>query len=62
MIDVAAAREAYGTFEISDVALVARTVNPADGITKPKPCPPLLELMLNGIDTTQVDQWVTRKQ
>lgn len=62
MIKVAAARETYRNFEISYVGLVAGTVHPADSLTKPKPCPLLLEIMRNVIDTTPVDQWVIRKQ
>lgn len=62
MIDVAAAREAYNNFEISNVGLVAGIDNPADGLTKPKLCKPLYELLRTGIDATPVAQWIIRKK
>lgn len=60
MIDIASAREAYKNFEISNVGLVAGTDNPADGLTKPRVCKPLYDLLRTGQDDTPVSQWIIR--
>lgn len=62
MIDVVSAREAYNNFDISNVGLVADKENPADGLTKPKTCKPLLQLLRTDIDATPVVQWIIRKK
>jgi len=60
LIDVAAAREAYGRRELSNVGLVASANNPADGLTKVKACPALDALLLTGSNHASVEQWVVR--
>jgi len=60
LIDVAAAREAYGQRELSNVGLVASENNPADGLTKVKACPALDSLLLTGRNHAAVEQWVVR--
>ena len=62
MIDVAAAREAYKRYEISNVGLVRSEHNPADGLTKPPICPALDATLCTGRDVNPVKQWVTRNE
>ena len=60
MIDVAAARECYTRFEISNIALVRGDDNPADALTKPNHGFPLLEIIRTAKDKTKVVQWIHR--
>lgn len=62
MVDVAAAREAHNKLEISNVGLIAGTVNPADRLPKPKFRKPLFDIPPSGIDTSHVDQWIIGKK
>ena len=54
------AREAYNRYELSNVGLVLEDFNPAEGLTKSKMLPKLNELLHQGIDNTQVSQWIYR--
>lgn len=60
MIDVQAAREAYQKLEISDIGHISGPDNPADGLTKPQPCPALTKLLTTGIADHPINQWVIR--
>lgn len=60
MIDVAAARESYNKYEISNVGLVASDYNIADALTKEKCNPALEELLRTGKDMNPVKQWIIR--
>lgn len=54
MIDIQAAREAYGKQEISDVGWIRSEDNPADGLTKPAPCEALERLLDTGMGNVPV--------
>ena len=60
MIDVAAARESYTRFEISNIGLVRGDVNPADALTKPNFGKPLTTILKTAIDETPITQWIHR--
>lgn len=60
MIDFEAARQSYGTQEISDVGWIRSEDNPADGLTKPAPCKALEQLLDTGFVDVPVHQWVVR--
>lgn len=60
MIDMQAAREAYGKKEISDVEWIRSEENSADKLTKSVPCSALEHVMDTGKVSTQVQQWVVR--
>jgi len=60
IIDIAAAREAYGRRELFNVGLVASANNPADGLTKVNARPALDALLLTGSNHASVEQWVVR--
>ena len=60
LIDISAAREAYNRHEISNVGLVLSEHNIADGLTKPKPCSSLMQVMTSGYDKNPVQQWIFR--
>lgn len=61
MIDIAAAREAYRSFEIAQVGLVSTSHNPADGLSKVADNGALRTLLTEGIDRCPVDQWILRE-
>jgi len=61
-IYVAAAREAYKRYEISNFGLVRSKHNPADGLTKPQICAALDGTLRMGTDVNPVEQWVTRNE
>ena len=62
MIDVMCLRQAYERRQITDIKWIDGDANPADAITKGKPCPALTRL----IDTNQIDLhaigWVERTE
>ena len=60
MVEIMAAKEACNRHEISNVGLVSRDSNPADGLTKPKICTQLNDLLYRGKDYTKVTQWIYR--
>lgn len=60
MIDIAAARQAYELEEISNIGLVRSEHNIADGLTKPKFCKALGNLLKTGMDLNPVEQWIIR--
>jgi len=60
MIDVAAAREAYNSNEMSNVGLVNSMHNVADGLTKPRLCSALDAVLRTGKDGNPVEQWIIR--
>eukprot|EP00171_Calliarthron_tuberculosum_P004827 IDg4827t1 len=60
MIDILAVREAYNTFEISNVGLISGTSNPADALTKPNFSSSLMNIILHAQDKTPVLQWIFR--
>lgn len=60
MIDVAAARQAYKRHDLAKVALVTSEHNVADGLTKPRTCTALDYMLKAGVDSTPLEQWVTR--
>lgn len=62
MIYFAATRDTYCNFDISNVGLLAGTVNPADALNKPKLSSPLLNILLTGIDKTLIEQGIILKK
>jgi len=60
LVDIAAARQAYNRFDISNVGLIASCDNIADALTKVRGCGALDSLLRTGIDNTPVAQWVIR--
>jgi hypothetical protein len=62
IIDVMCLRQAYERRQITDIKWIDGDANPADAITKGKPCPALTRL----IDTNQIDLhaigWVKRTE
>ena len=60
MIDVSAARQAYQRMEISDVGHISSKYNAADGLTKTKPCPALIQLLSTGKMDHPINQWIIR--
>lgn len=60
MVDIAAARQAYNRYDISNVGLIASEDNPADPLTKENGCHALDTLLRTGMDHTPVAQWVIR--
>jgi len=62
MKDVAAAREAYKRYEISNVGLVRSEHDPENGLTKPHVCAALDAKLRMGTDVNPVQQWVTRNE
>ena len=60
MIDVEAAREAYGRQDISDVGWIRSQDNPADGLTKRGRCEPLERFLDTGYLNVPVQQWIIR--
>eukprot|EP00171_Calliarthron_tuberculosum_P006992 IDg6992t1 len=60
MIDIAAAREAYKTREISNIGHVPSANNLADGLTKRMLQASLLKLLYTGKLTIEVTQWILR--
>ena len=60
MIDIAAVREAYERYEISNVGLVLSEHNHADALTKPNYSSSLETLLRSGYDKSSVQQWIIR--
>lgn len=60
MVDVAAARQAYNRYDISNVGLIASEDNLADPLTKERGCLALETVLRTGTDRTPVVQWVIR--
>ena len=60
MIDVAAVREAYHSFEISEVGLVRGSTNMADAFTNPSANKALKDFMATQLDNTPIVQWNLR--
>lgn len=60
MVDVAAARQTYNRYDISNVGLIASDDNLADPLTKERGCPALETMLRTGTDHTPVVQWVIR--
>lgn len=60
MIDIAAARQAYKRHDLAKVALATSEHNVADGLTKPRTCTALDYMLKAGVDSTPLEQWVTR--
>ena len=60
MVDVAAVRESYNTYEISNIGLVSGKDNPSDALTKPNFGAPLMRILQENEDCTPVTQWVFR--
>ena len=62
MIDVAAAREAYGKQELNDIGLISSENNPADAFTKGglKAKQMLLQVLATGSLNHKVEQWIYR--
>lgn len=61
MVDIRATREAYNRRDISDVDWVGSAHNLADGLTKFAKRQPLVDFLDSGRLTTEVEQWVLRK-
>ncbi len=61
MIDLMCLRQAYERREITEIKWINGESNPADAMTKSKPCPALKNL----IDTNKIDlqvmEWVERE-
>lgn len=60
MIDIEAARQAYGKQEISDIGWIRSEDNPADGLTKPAQGASLEKILDSGTIDVPVQQWVVR--
>ena len=60
MIDIGAAREAYGLGEISNLGLIFSEDNIADGLTKLKVCLSLHNMLGSGKSQIKVQQWIIR--
>eukprot|EP00737_Agarophyton_chilense_P004282 gb/GEZJ01005307.1/.p2 GENE.gb/GEZJ01005307.1/~~gb/GEZJ01005307.1/.p2 ORF type:complete len:145 (+),score=18.34 gb/GEZJ01005307.1/:960-1394(+) len=60
MLDIMAARDAYHNMEISKIGWILDTDNPADGLTKNKPCSRLEQLLDTGYCPIPVKQWILR--
>lgn len=60
MIDIAAVREAYTSFEISEVGLVKGSAYMADAFIKVESNGALEQLLFPGVDSTPVEHWITR--
>ncbi|CCD55570.1 hypothetical protein BofuT4_P155610.1 [Botrytis cinerea T4] len=60
MIDVMAIREAYEKREIVEIKWIDGESNPADAMTKSKPCQALKDLVDNNTITIKVTEWVDR--
>lgn len=58
MIDVAALRESYNSFEIDQLVLLRGKMNIADALTKATPNCRLDTLLSTSLDDTVVEQWV----
>lgn len=62
LIYVAAIREAYNRYKISNEGLVRSENNVADGLTKIKHYPPLKTILETGIDRNTVQKWIFRSK
>jgi len=60
MVEIAAAREAHNKHEISNVDLLKSEHNVADGLTKPRPCAVLENVLRTGRDNNPAQQWIIR--
>ena len=60
MIDVAAAREAYKSFEISDIGHIRSQYKCADAFTKAKHCLALEKRIDTGRLDHPVEEWILR--
>jgi hypothetical protein len=61
MIDIMCLRQAYERREITEILWIQGEKNPADGMTKEKPCDALKRLIsTNKLDLGQVSGWVDR--
>lgn len=61
MIYIAAARQAYGRLEISDIGFIRIEYSPSDAFTKPKNCTALEKLPVEGKVSHPVEEWVVRR-
>ena len=61
MIDVAGVKEAYKTRDIHTIGFIRTQYNPADALTKVRPCGALDEVIKSGRLTHPVAQWIKRR-
>ena len=61
MIDLQAVRDAYQSYEISNVGFLRGPNNPADALTKANKCNALNHLLRTGKANFNIEQWVIRK-
>jgi hypothetical protein len=60
MVDLMCLRQSYERREIAEVRWIDGNNNPADAMTKSKPCPALRELIDTNTINTQATEWVER--
>ena len=60
MIDLMCLRQSYERREIAEVRWIEGTTNPADAMTKEKPCRALKELIDTNSIRVKQNQWVER--
>src|SRR6266536_2021329 len=60
MVDLMYLRQAYERRKITEIKWISRGTNPADAITKSKPCPALKLLVDTNKLDLQVTEWVER--
>lgn len=61
MIDISAARQAYGHLEISNIGLIRSTYNVTDAFRKGTKCVALESVVRNGSIRLPVAEWVIRR-
>lgn len=61
MIDVMCLRQSYERREVMEVKWIDGTANPADAMTKAKPCQALKDLIDTNTTNLQAAAWVERK-
>ena len=60
MIDILSVRQSYERREITEILWIAGSKNPADAMTKSKPCDALQRLIDTNKLDLQVEEWVER--
>jgi hypothetical protein len=60
MVDLMCLRQSYERREIAEIKWINGDSNPADAMTKPKPCQALKDLINTNMVNLQVTEWVER--
>jgi len=60
MVDLMCLRQSYERREIAEIKWIDGNTNPADAMTKTKPCQALKDLINTNMVNLQVTEWVER--